>query len=230
MIKTLIKQNRFLSLLAYSILWALNGKAKKRIRSIHKHFIYRPFTADEGVIYEIFQKRVYKGIFWPYPDKIEQTKVIFDIGAHIGIASLYFRGIFPEALIVCVEPECQNARILKANLKGKSLADNGAIWHKNTALQLEPSKTGSWGYTVTEGKGIAGRTIPRLMDLYFVDRIDLMKMDIEGAEKILFEHPCPWLSKVVTLIIETHDDKVPGCLKAVRDRVAKYPNLEVIYV
>lgn len=49
-----------------------------------------------------------------------------------------------------------------------------------------------------------------------IDSINLLKMDIEGAEKEIFKC-CPWINKVNVLAIELHDRLYGGCTQAVRD-------------
>jgi Methyltransferase FkbM domain len=48
-----------------------------------------------------------------------------------------------------------------------------------------------------------------------IDSVDLLKVDIEGAEKEVFES-CPWISKVRVLAIELHDRVRIGCSLAVK--------------
>jgi hypothetical protein len=48
--------------------------------------------------------------------------------------------------------------------------------------------------------------------------IDLLKIDIEGAEKEVFE-VCDWMGDVHSLMIELHDRFKPGCSEAVAPAV-----------
>ncbi len=55
-----------------------------------------------------------------------------------------------------------------------------------------------------------------LMAMYSLTRIDLLKLDIEGAERTLFSEGCEdWLLYTDIIIIETHDRFFPGCQEAV---------------
>jgi hypothetical protein len=55
-----------------------------------------------------------------------------------------------------------------------------------------------------------------------VDQIDLLKLDIEGSEKELFEDPAKkwWLSRTRAVIVELHDRFKPGCTAAVEAALA----------
>jgi hypothetical protein len=49
-------------------------------------------------------------------------------------------------------------------------------------------------------------SIPTLLENLGWDRIGLMKVDIEGHEKILFAGDCNWLDRVDAICIEWHDE------------------------
>ena len=49
-------------------------------------------------------------------------------------------------------------------------------------------------------------------------------MDIEGAEKEVFEHSAEWIDRVMNIIIEVHDDLKPGCAAAVRRVDSHFPH------
>lgn len=54
-----------------------------------------------------------------------------------------------------------------------------------------------------------------------MDRIDILKIDIEGAESVLFSQDChDWLSRTNCLAIEIHDE---ACRQAVLGAVSQYP-------
>lgn len=59
--------------------------------------------------------------------------------------------------------------------------------------------------------------------------IDILKMDIEGGERYLFnEQAHEWLSKVKILMIELHDRYYPGCSKLLFQCLGKYNyNLDI---
>jgi hypothetical protein len=56
-----------------------------------------------------------------------------------------------------------------------------------------------------------GITVPALLDAYGIVHVDIFKIDIEGAEKELFEHCEAWIGRVDALIVELHDRMKPGC-------------------
>jgi FkbM family methyltransferase len=147
-------------------------------------------------------------------------KVIVDIGANIGMASVYYAHRYPEARIVAVEPEASNFALLVRNVRAYSniLSLNAALWHRDGEAELgfsgRPGET--VGYFVREGEGPKVRTLtfPTLMREVRIQSVDLLKVDIEGAEKEVFES-CDWIDRVRCLVIELHDRVKLGCSAAV---------------
>ena len=53
--------------------------------------------------------------------------------------------------------------------------------------------------------------------------IDILKIDIEGGEKFIFQKDFEsWLLKVKVLMIEMHDRMIEGCSKSVFNALSKY--------
>jgi len=69
------------------------------------------------------------------------------------------------------------------------------------AIQLREYKMGS----------IRGLPIPALLEIIGEDYVDLLKLDIEGAEREVFRHSKSWIERVGTIVLELHDRKVPRC-------------------
>ena len=68
---------------------------------------------------------------------------------------------------------------------------------------------------------ILSATIGDIISKYDLCHIDILKIDIEGAEKSIFENDTKWLSIVDHLMVELHDRYVDGCsmsfFKAIKD-------------
>ena len=153
--------------------------------------------------------------------KLDGKKVItiVDLGANIGLSTLYLKVKFPNAIIVAVEPDPDNFSMLKKNvaqLPGVHCV-NKAIWHSSQMLGLFDTGGGAYSYLVKEESSeekaaVPAMTMNELMAEFQLSSIDLLKIDIEGSEKELFAENCiPWLSKVDCVIIELHDWFRPGC-------------------
>ena len=87
-------------------------KSLKRNRLIF-HFINR--EEFEILWKDIFKNEAYKtNLKTPKP-------LIFDVGAHIGLSTLYFKDRYPQAKILAFEPNPKTAKILKLNIKDNHL-------------------------------------------------------------------------------------------------------------
>jgi FkbM family methyltransferase len=151
-------------------------------------------------------------------------KVIVDAGANIGLASVYFANKYPGAMIIAIEPGNDNFELLKRNVEPyrNIIPVHSALWSKNGVINLIDPGLGSWGF-MTEETNASGKTsgkfshtvkamtLGKIIADYQLNKIDILKIDIEGAEKEVFEDTSPWIGKVEALIIELHEDMKSGC-------------------
>ena len=61
---------------------------------------------------------------------------------------------------------------------------------------------------------VKGMTVRSIMDTFGFSFIDVLKIDIEGAEKEVFADTSEWISNVNSLIVELHEGKKPGCKRS----------------
>jgi FkbM family methyltransferase len=157
-------------------------------------------------------------------------KVIFDCGANIGFASVWFKTKFPEAKVFAIEPADSNFELLKKNtekLKGVSLYKAG-LWSKKTNLCIENPEADEISFIVKETSEATENTIPavsieQIMKENDIDCIDVLKIDIECSEKEVFASNYEyWLPRTKCIIIELHDRIQPGCSKSFFDTISKY--------
>ena len=148
---------------------------------------------------------------------------IVDAGANIGMASIYYTHRYPEARIIAVEAEHSNFEVMCRNVAPyhNILPIHAALWSRDGFIQVsEPDPasgaSGKWAFVTHEGRGVRVRamTMRTLMIEANIQHIDLLKVDIEGAEKEVFER-CDWMEKVRALVIELHERLKPGCAAAV---------------
>src|SRR5688572_5521168 len=148
-------------------------------------------------------------------------RTILDAGANVGFASIYFATVYPDAKILAVEPEESNFNLLKKNVEPYPNVTpiRAALWKYNGAIDLVDPGIGHWGFQArdtTSGPAprlgtVQARTVDGLMADYGWDSIDLMKIDIEGAERDVFADPSMWIDHVGVLAVELHDRYQIGC-------------------
>src|SRR5215469_4888185 len=161
-------------------------------------------------------------------------KIIVDAGANIGMASIYFTHRYPEAKIIAVEAEASNFDLLKRNVDPypSIIPIHAALWNRDGEISVsEPDPStgaaGKWAFITREGPGAKVRavTLRTLMRDMAIRSIDLLKIDIEGAEKEVFE-ACDWIDDIRYLMIELHDRLKPGCSEAVNSVAKEFSRLQ----
>jgi FkbM family methyltransferase len=169
---------------------------------------------------------VFIGIFCKYNYRSKSLlnlnpNIIVDIGCNNGLSIVNFHTDFPECKIIGIEPDPVNYQFTLINSKDLKNVEvlNSALWHENTKLHLKDNGKGEYAFSlVTNGKiysEVDTITMTDLMDIYNLNHIDLLKIDIEGAELDIFSKgSLDWISKVNCIVIELHDWIQPGCSEA----------------
>lgn len=200
--------------LFFNIKFGLNKVDSVKVKSIRHPFHLRKKTSDIPTFYQVF-------LFQEYHIPLKFTpKIIVDGGANIGLFALKMKNDFPDASIICVEPDSENVAVLAKNIapyKDIQIEQSG-LWNKDTKLLIHDKyNAGKWGMVVEEDPEngvVPAISIDSLMKKYNLDYIDVLKIDIETSEKQLFsENYETWLPKVRTVIVELHDWIEPGCSK-----------------
>ena len=120
-----------------------------------------------------------------------EPRTIVDLGANIGIAAAWFRSRYPEAMIVAVEPDPDSFAKLERNLAGDRLITlvNAAVGASNGTRTLFRPAGYSIASSLDPGGGEPGsevavpvRTLDDILAGEGVRQIDLLKLDVEGAE------------------------------------------------
>lgn len=163
-------------------------------RTVH----YRPGTSDRGLVYEILIRKPHKAEY--HVDERIKPKIILDIGANIGITSVWLNHKFPDAKIFCFEPMQDNFSILQKNIAGidNIQAYNFGLGNTNGELDIYANvdENNRGGFSIyqrdndTDNLGTqnssACRILIRKADEVLtelgIESIDLLKVDTEGAE------------------------------------------------
>jgi FkbM family methyltransferase len=135
--------------------------------------------------------------------------LILDCGANIGFSSLSYKRQFPNAKIIAFEPDPEFAPVLQRNLERNGAGDvevvDAAIWVENGTSQWRCEGIDGSHLSAETGE-TAKTTTVRTVDLcdYLNKPVDLIKMDIEGAEYEVINHVGKKLKNVKAMSIECH--------------------------
>ncbi len=194
------------------------------VRSPHiGHSVYfRLNTTDVSIYWQIFVNREYD-----FPVG-EQPALIVDAGANVGYSAIYYARRFPDSKIIALEPEPSNFQVLLKNVASypNVIPLQKALWHtaeKLTFFAPPAGRAGAQkdGFHVALGGEpksstfeVECTTIPDILSDFCANRVDILKIDVEGAEKEIFAHATDWIADVDVIIAEMHDRIIPGCTRS----------------
>lgn len=191
-----------------------------RIKKIKQPVYLRRGTADINVFQQIFVKQDLSFL------KGSKGDVIIDAGANIGLATIYMKNLFPGSTIFAIEPELSNYNIFLKNIAGYSnvYSVNKALSENKEGLYMDMEGKGNDSFQ-TKPKAfkteymqkVESISIDNLIDEYNLVSLDIVKMDIEGAEEFCLDHSATnWLSITRTVAVEIHERIVPGVSKQIQ--------------
>ena len=166
-----------------------------------------------------FREIVFKRVYDVVTDKIHNCKYVIDLGANIGLATRLFAARYPACRILAVEPHLGNYKLLEKNLTelvkaGRCRIVRAAVWDRKSRLAVAAPPEGEDSYygmhvyeTLEEGGQVVDAvTMTELIEQSGFPVVDILKVDIEGAEVSLFRGGLGWLTQVRTIAIEFHGD------------------------
>ncbi len=170
-----------------------------------------PTEADQSVFDEIFRDNEYRDIEGLI---VKAKNPILDLGAHKGFFSIYASILNTNnAQIYAFEAAEENFLEAKKNLKENHIKNvkikNLAIWTEDTEKEFyfsEDSHNHSF-YGEGEGKKLRCTCLESIFKKNRLEKVDLIKMDLEGAEFAIIENASlDLLKKIKTIFIEYHLD------------------------
>lgn len=175
---------------------------------------YRFNRGDLQSIREVLLEDCYR---LPFP--LEPLNIL-DLGANIGLTSLWMWKQFRPKRIIAVECDPENAGIVRLNFQANNLPGEvveAAVGSRSGVAEFVPDKASNLGRLLThvnpESRVPDTVKVPmagmkELLSRFDGGRVDLVKVDIEGAEEAIFSGDLSWLQSVQALIVEMHEDRV----------------------
>lgn len=136
-----------------------------------------------------------------YRDLIREDGVFVDVGANVGVNSIYAKLSQPGARVIAIEPEPRNFAILSRNAAGRSIElHNLAIADKPGEMGFEG--TGTNAHLSISRNAIKVKCVTLDSFTETIDRINLMKIDVEGFTDLVLAKSRDALSRTSNVIIE----------------------------
>lgn len=160
--------------------------------------------------------------------EINDSDVVIDIGAHIGLFSIFASKFCRSGKIYCFEPVKENYELLLSNLKLNKITNvipfNSAISKETSFVEIfcNDDEAGHSMYQPTS-KSIKVKSIPlqKLFEDKNIEKCDFLKLDCEGAEyDIIDSLPIEYFKKIKKIVIEYHfADNKPELLQNLKKRL-----------
>ena len=180
-----------------NILFTKLVKINTKKEKIFGHVVYyENFNSFFAMFTEIFLHEVYA---YKHPKLSLDDKInVVDCGSNIGLSLVYFKLIFPNAAIFCFEPDPITFRILEKNVITNKFKDvklyQMAVGDKKRKVTLYSFKEFGGGPGNSIMKKHIGFKNPSIIKVDMItlndiglEKIDLLKIDVEGAEGKIIE-------------------------------------------
>lgn len=175
---------------------ALGGDTPSTVR-------VRPIGGDISILFEVFAERAYDIPEAALPS--DGVEIVVDCGAHVGFSALYFAHRYRRARVIAVEPNPANYALLCRNVANtpRITPVQACIGDRSGETHITVDGP-SWSFRASkEGAPVPAMTLRDLRERYGFERIDLLKMDTEGAEQAVIESG---IGEVRALALELHGD------------------------
>lgn len=167
---------------------------------------------------------------------IKKSDVVIDLGAYSGLTSILFKEMAGQTgKVIAVDADEQNILAINKNfslfkkITGEDIELlNRAVWNHDEGLDF--SNEGNMGSSAAEIVGTSRgnvRHVPsiklsQISERYFLDKVDFVKCDVEGAESVIFEDKDFFSKYSPRIIVETHMvDNIETTNKVISD-LSKY--------
>lgn len=170
---------------------------------------------DRFILDEIFVMKLYN----PHEFEIKEGDNVIDVGAQIGLFSMYASRLAKNGRIFAFEPDSKNLKMLQKNFIlnyiKNVIIEKCAVSNKNGTKKLFISNGGKTSrhsfykdYVEQVVKSVRTKTISlkKVLEKNKIKKVNFLKLDCEGAEyEILFFCPKETLNKIEKIVVECHN-------------------------
>jgi FkbM family methyltransferase len=179
-------------------------------------------TSDVSVFEKIFVWREYCLTNITFP-----VTQIIDCGGNTGLSAIWFARQFPSSRVIVIEPDLKNFDLLCKNVSYYSniIPVHAAVWSTSCHVKIEnpDDRPDSFRFAQCSPdvkESICAFDLSTILKNYNLTSIDILKIDIEGGEKMLFSENCnEWLAKTRMLLIEIHGE---DCRHTVKEGMSHF--------
>jgi FkbM family methyltransferase len=190
---------------------------------------------DFKVINETWTENVYR----IHQGQFFGAGVFVDVGANIGAVSLFVdsfnknRDDSNKIKVYAVEPEPNNLHLLNQNIQNNPTENitvvSNAIWHEEAMVSISNRGGNSSIVDLEEDSSeVLAITLETLFSTYNIEEVDVMKIDIEGAEfDLIINTPAETLAKINRLVLE-FDKSFDGRFGQMIEKLSKQFGIDIL--
>jgi FkbM family methyltransferase len=186
------------------------------------NFIFRTYTLDEYVIFLDWERDAMQ-----YIRELRNGDIVIDVGAHIGSYTIRCAKLVGEnGKVIAIEPIPENLILLKNNLEfnklNNVLIEDKAIHNKQSKIKLyyDADPSGASVFKKSESNDlntitVEATTLDAIIEKYNLKKIDLLKVDVEGAEaEVLSDKALSITRKIIIEVWPSNLSKIFEMLKS----------------
>jgi FkbM family methyltransferase len=213
-----------------AFLWVMafgSGEHTHQFRALSRPFTFRLTSEDKNIVFgNVIKGEVLEG---PLP---AEARFIVDAGGYIGDSAALFLSRYPNARCVVLEPGIAYswAALNLERYGARAVLHQAALMSSPGFCRVQEADTGSEAHADVNGT-IKAITVTEILATSPHGRIDILKVDIEGAEVALFQSAAEWLPFVDCITIELHGERakteIPSQLQAAGFSISHHGSLTV---
>lgn len=174
-----------------------------RLRNLDHPLLVRPHPDDVITVINTIVREE-----WGRLGSDAAPRTMIDAGAYIGDTAAYFLSRFPALSVIALEPERENYALAAKNLApygSRAQLLEAGLWSADGQLGMAASFTNA--VIDRAGSDVSVVSMPTLLARFGIEQLDILKMDIEGAEsEVLSSGADAWLPRVRMVILEIHGE------------------------
>jgi FkbM family methyltransferase len=195
---------------------------------------------DHNLDFKVINETWLENVYRIHEGQFSYNGVFVDIGANIGAVSIFVdsfnknRGFDNKINVYSIEPEPNNLYLLNQNIQNNPTENitvvNNAIWHEEKMVSIS-NRGGNSSIVGPEGEEkseVLAITLETLFSRYDIKEVDVMKIDIEGAEfDLILNTPEEILAKIKHLVLE-FDKSFDGRFGQMIEKLAKQFGIDIL--
>lgn len=166
---------------------------------------YRMNRGDLQGIREVWCDQVYRLPF------VVAKGALLDLGANIGLTTLWMATHGQFSSVIAVEPDENNAALVEKNLRQNNISCKileAAVGPTDGVAYFAKNSWSNQGHLSDAGTSVRLISVASILKEFDIEKFSLVKVDIEGGEEALFLGPKEWLARTEAMIVEFHPDMV----------------------